>query len=272
MTTHPTHIVRPERLNGVSITMNDRHHPTTEVDFSIPMSRRAAIRAFAAAAAPIFALAAGGGAALAQVGTQQHAAQPYTVSANANFRTGPGTGYAIIAVIAKGSTFTITAQTQDGYDGVNYQGRTGWVLASLIVPAGSTPTTPVLSGSAWTADYVNLRSGPGTTYGVLRVVPKGSRIGTSTTVKNGFRYVSYAGVGGWMSDAFIRATNPDDQGGNYKTATVNLNLRAEPSTSAKILTVIPAGAKVQLLPTQVGQFGNVNYGGYQGWASLTYLK
>lgn len=231
---------------------------------SAPISRRAAIRVFAGAAGALVAVAAGG-AALAN-----HTAQRYTVSANANFRTGPGTGYAIIAVITTGSTVTLTGQTRNGYAGITHNGRGGWVLASLVVEAAVAGDPPI-TGVGYTSANVNLRSGPGTGYAVLRVVPTGSQIGTSTTVKNGFRYVSHEGLGGWMSDSFISPTNPDDQGGNYRTATANLNLRAEPSTSAKVLTVIPKGARVQLLHTQVGQFANVNYGGYQGWAALAYL-
>jgi zinc D-Ala-D-Ala carboxypeptidase len=242
---------------------------STRRDSTSTMTRRSAFKVFAGAGAALVAAAVAGPAVLAN-----HTAQLYTVSSNANFRTGPGTGYAIITVIATGATFTLNGQSQNGYAGITYQGRTGWVLASLVVAAGSTPTDPVISGVAYTTAAVNLRSGPSTSNAILRVVPKDAKIGTSTTERNGFLYVSHSGLVGWMSTAFIayRDAPSDDQGGNYKTATVALNLRAEPSTSAKILTVIPAGAKVQLLHTQVGQFGNVNYGGYQGWAALAYLK
>jgi zinc D-Ala-D-Ala carboxypeptidase len=250
--------------------MNDRHHPTTEIDFSIPMSRRAAIRAFAAAAAPIFALAAGGGAVLAQ-----HTAQLYTVSTNANFRTGPGTGYTIIAVIAKGATFTLTGQSQNGYAGITYQGRGGWVLAAIVVAAGTTGSDPVISGQAWTTAGVNLRSGPGATYQVLRVVPKDSQIGVSTTERNGFLYVSYQGQTGWMSTAYIGYRDGGPGNGpvpNYLTTTANLNLRAEPSTSARVLLVIPSGSQVRPNGESMNNFAKVNYNGTVGWASFTYLR
>ena len=247
--------------------MNDTTFDTDRRDVPSTMTRRSAFRLFAGAGLALATAAVAGQAAFAN-----HTSQLYTVSANANFRTGPGTGYAIISVIVKGATFTINGQTQNGYAGITFNGRSGWVLASLVVVAGSTPTTPSITGVGWTTAAVNLRSGAGTSYGVLLVVPKAAQIGTSTTVKNGFRYVSYGGRGGWMSDGFISTHNPDDQGGNYMTTTANLNLRAEPSTSAKILTVIPAGKQVQVLHTGVGQFVNVNYGGYQGWVAVAYLK
>jgi uncharacterized protein YraI len=286
-----------------------------------------------------------------QVGTQQHTSQLYTVSTAVNFRTGPSTSYSIISVISKGATFTLNGQSQNGYASITYQSRSGWVLASLVVAAGSSGSqpTPVISGEAWTISAVNLRSGPSTSHQILRVVPSDAKIGVSTTVQNGFRYVNYQGQTGWMADAYISSTNGgsqpdpvisaeawttsavnlrsgpstsnqvlrvvpsgakigvstterngflyvsyqgqagwmsnayiayrdggsqpgDDQGGNYKTTTTALNLRAEPSTSAKILTVMRAGAKVQLLHTQASGFVNVNYNGMQGWAALEYLK
>lgn len=226
-------------------------------------------RVLAGAGAAVVAASVAGGSVLANVGVKL-----YTVSANANFRTGPSTSYAIITVVRAGETFLPRGIEQNGYAAITYQGRDGWVLASLVVPTDQigTGSDPVISGTAWTTATVNLRSGPSTSNQILRVVPSGSQIGTSTTVQNGFRYVSWDGQTGWMADAYIGASNPDDQGGNYRTTTANLNLRAEPSTSAKILMVIPAGKQVQVLHTGVGQYVNVNYGGYQGWVASAYLK
>ena len=261
----PSTAAGPNAFQKASISLDTQYNSNTRHDSSSTMSRRSAIRAFAGAGVVLVTIS--------QIGqvAAEHTSKQYTVTANANFRTGPSTGYAIISVITKGTKFTLNGQTKNGYAGITHGGRSGWVLASLVIEAAAV-AVPVITGTAWTTARVNLRSGPGTASKVLRVVPSGVEIGTSTTENNGFLYVSYQGQGGWMSRAYISASNPDDQGGNYRKATANLNLRAEPSTSAKVLKVIPAGAKVQLLHTQVGQFGNVNYGGYQGWAALAYLK
>jgi uncharacterized protein YraI len=222
-------------------------------------------------------IAAAGAAALA-VGTMgpalaHHTEQTYTVSANANFRSGPGTTYSIISVIYKGATFMITGLVQNGYAQINYQSKTGWVLGSLVVGAGSSGSTPVINGVGIALAAVNLRSGPGTSYSVLRVVPEGAKIGTSTTVTNGFRYVSHNGLGGWMSEAYIGF---GDGGGGpvpaYQTTTANLNLREQPSTSAKILLVIPAGSKVVPNGAAAYDFAQVTYNGVKGWVATAYLK
>lgn len=201
----------------------------------------------------------------------EHTSQTYTVSSNANFRSGPGTSYSILGVVYTGNQFQVNGQAQNGYAGIVYNGKSGWVLASLVVAAGG-GSSPVVSGIGWTTAAVNLRSGPSTTNSVLRVVPYAAQVNTSTTVTNGFRYVTHNGLAGWMASAYISTTNPDDQGGNYATTTAAVNFRTEPSTSSAIIQVISAGARVQMLHTQAGDFINVNYNGRQGWVHKAYLK
>lgn len=145
------------------------------------------------------------------------------------------------------------------------------------MPTGSTGADPVISATAWTTARVNLRSGPSTSNTVLWVVPLDAKLGTSPTVKNGFRYVSYNGQAGWTADAYISATPPDDQYGegpvpNYQATTGNLNLRAEPSLSARILTVIPAGSRVKPNGSLAYNFARVTWNGMTGWVSISYLK
>lgn len=241
--------------------MTDRISDT----LSTTTNRRSFLKAFAGAGAAALAVRTAGPL------FAEHTAQTYTVSANANFRSGPGTSYSILGVVYTGNQFQINGQAQNGYAGIIYNGKTGWVLASLVVAAGGS-SSPVISGVGWTTSAVNLRSGPSTSNSVLRVVPYAAQVGTSTTVNNGFRYVSHNGLAGWMASAYIGTTNPDDQGGNYATTTTAVNFRTEPSTSSAIIQVIPAGARVQRLHTQAGDFINVNYNSRQGWVHKAYIK
>jgi len=203
-----------------------------------------------------------------------HTSQPYTVTANANFRSGPSTSHSVIAVIPKGATFTLNATEQNNFYGVSYKGMLGWVYAPLIVPAGSSNPDPVIVGTAKTTAAVNLRSGPSTGNSVLRVVPAGATVQISNTVQNGFRYVIHNGLAGWIAAQHLGSGVPGEEpyDPNFATTTANLNLRAEPSTSAKVLLVIPSGARVRLLEGGSGQFRKVSYNGTTGWAAYAYLN
>jgi uncharacterized protein YraI len=58
----------------------------------------------------------------------------------------------------------------------------------------------------------------------------------------------------------------------FLKATKNLNLREKPSTSGKVIVVIPKGAKVALIPEKTKNgYRHVDYHGAIGWAYADYL-
>jgi len=193
----------------------------------------------------------------------------YKTTTSLNFRSGPGTSYPVIRIIPAGDIVAHTGTVKNNFFEVGYSGTYGWVHRDYLAPVSG--GSPAIVGEAWTTAAVNLRSGPSTDHQVLRVVPNGSRIGTSNTVQNGFRYVSYQAQAGWMSEAYISFSNGGSQPETF-TTTAPLNLRAEPSTSAKVLLVIPERAVVQAGTKGSGQFRQVTYKGITGWAATAYLN
>jgi uncharacterized protein YraI len=194
----------------------------------------------------------------------------------ARLRSGPGTGYTILASLAKGTEVQYLAHggSANGYEWhkvkVIATGKDGFIAASLLSMPGSTGSDPVMIGTAKTLANVNLRSGPSTGHQVLRVVPSGASIQVSSTVQGGFRYVIHNGLAGWMSDQYIAwGSQP---GTTTFTTTANLNLRAEPSTSAKVLLVMPSGATVTALAGTASGWRQVSYNGTTGWAATAYLN
>lgn len=124
-----------------------------------------------------------------------------TTTANLNMRTGPGTGYPIILTIPKGASLEVT-----GYSGswakVTYAGKNGYANASyLTAPSNSTKETN------YTTANLNLRTGPGTSYAVVVVIPKGSAV-TIGTPSNGWVKASYYDKTGYVSTAYLTPLNP----------------------------------------------------------------
>lgn len=124
-------------------------------------------------------------------------------TANLNFRTGPGTIYAIIMVIPKGSQVMVDS-TSAGWAHASYSGRTGYL--SLTYLTGSLPDTGGAYTRYTTAD-LNLRSGPGTGYSILAVIPKGTELSITSTA-NGWAQTSYAGRSGYVSTYYLSYTSP----------------------------------------------------------------
>ena len=192
----------------------------------------------------------------------------YKTTAALNFRSGPGLSYSIMAVIPAGTIVAHTGGAKNGFYEVGYKGTYGWVSATYLAPYSS----PVIIGSARTTAAVNLRSGPSTSHSVMRVVAAGTWVEISNTVQNGFRYVVHQGLAGWIFDQYLSQGGEPPYDPNYATTTAALNLRAEPRLSAKVLTVMPSGARVRLLDGYSNGFRKVSYNGLIGWAYTAYLN
>ena len=103
-------------------------------------------------------------------------------TAGARLRSGPGTGYATLASLGKGTEVRYLADggSANGYRWSKVRvlatGKEGFVAANLLsAPDGS--GAPVIIGIMYTSASVNLRSGPSSSNQVLRVVPSYRRAG-----------------------------------------------------------------------------------------------
>lgn len=189
------------------------------------------------------------------------AAAVMTTTANINFRTGPGTSYSVILVIPNGSTVNSTGAVQNGFTQVTYSGSTGWV-SSQYLSGSSQPTTATVFDGA-----LNLRSGPGTTYSVITVMPDGATVTITGALTNGFYPITYNGTAGYASADFLRLSTTQSA-----TTLANLNLRSGPGTSYSVLLVIPYGAQVTLTGGVTNGFYPLTYNGTAGYASAGYLQ
>ena len=187
-------------------------------------------------------------------------------TANLNLRSGPGTTFAVLVVIPNGSTVSITGPVQNGYYPVNFQGTGGFASAGYLQPS-ATQTATVVNGA------LNLRSGPGTSYAVLVVMPNGATVTITGAQQNGYYPVSFDGMAGFAAADYLQIDggSPPPPVSTPAWTTANLNLRSGPSTSSSVVTVIPKGAQITLTGAQAGGFYPVTYGGSSGFASATYI-
>ncbi len=194
------------------------------------------------------------------------ASETKVTTANLNMRTGPGTSYAVILVIPKGATVTVTE-----YSGVwaktTYSGKTGYCHTSYL--KDSTAPTEV----RYTTANLNMRSGPGTDYSVILVIPKGSSVQVISS-SNGWAKITYNGKTGYASTAYLSATgsaSPSTSSSHVYTTIAKLNLRSGPSTNYPVLLSIPQETVLAPIGTSNGWY-KVSYGGKTGYVSGSYIS
>jgi uncharacterized protein YraI len=127
-----------------------------------------------------------------------------------NLRAGPSTTDWVILVMPEGAALTLTGSSRNGFHSVSYGGNEGWAYADYIGEPGS-GNGGGETGTAYTTSDLNLRSGAGTSYGVITVMPLGASVELTGSNANGFRSVTYNGMTGWAYGDYL-TTEPVSSG------------------------------------------------------------
>lgn len=245
-------------------------------------------------------LSTGGGAAPVAAPEAGPGAGSAHTTADLNLRAGPNTSSDVLTVIPSGATVNVSAGSQYGFAPVTYGGTSGWAYTAYLTGGGSgsapdpvpeAPSEPSASGSATTTADLNLRAGPNLTSDILAVMPYGATVTLTGRTQAGFYAVRHQGNDGWAHSDYLTlgaapaadpapaapASDPPPAAAPAQgpTGTVyttsDLNLRAGPSTSTSVLTVIPSGAAVTATGQSQAGFSSVSYNGADGWAHADYL-
>jgi uncharacterized protein YraI len=183
-----------------------------------------------------------------------------------NMRSGPSTGHSVIRVLPAGTTIDIFDRVEYGFRYVGYAAQGGWVYEEFI----SSGDGGGLGGTAIATTDLNLRESPDRSARVLDVIPEGGEVFFGDQIANGFRNVSYNGVSGWAWNEYL-SPGGGQPGGNLET-TDYVNFRAEPSMSARIISVLSPGTSVRGGDQVVNGFRQVTVSGTTGWVYDDFLR
>ena len=141
----------------------------------------------------------------------------------------------------------------------------GAIASSIMLHTGMTTAFAATEYKVITADAVNFRSGPSTSYSSLGSFNKGDKVeylGTSGSWvqvkydnKTGYVYGSY--VGDYSYTKYVIATT--------------LNVRSGAGTSYSVLGSLSKGTKVEVISTTNG-WSKISYNGSTGYVSSQYLS
>ena len=231
------------------------------------------------------------------------------LTADVNLRRGAGTNYGVIKVIGTGITVTVTdasnsqwykVKLSDGTEGYlfsEYLKVTSGDINSAKPSATPTPTPAPSNGTvqAKTTSDLNVRKGPGTSYGIIKVIDMNVTVTVMEATNSSWYKVKLSdGTEGYLAAQYLKITSGDinsvkpgnsgddntNNGNNsnapatdeYVRVTVGLNLRSEPNTSCKVLTVLSTGTVLNVLDRKTSGWVHVRTtGGAEGYVSAEYV-
>jgi uncharacterized protein YkwD/uncharacterized protein YraI len=225
-------------------------------------------------------------------------------ASDVNLRTGPATDYDLVSTLPPNTSMTVTGGEIGGFIPVKVDGQFGWVASEWVERGAiSLEQTAAVSqpGTATALDVVEMRSAPSSDGAMVGSIPAVSVVTLTGEAQDGFLRVVYDGQEGWADAAYLEvadissgatllqtaeapaptesaelapaapatlATTP----GAEAIATNNVNLRAQPSATAPILSVVPKGSPVTLTGSQANGYVNVRSGSQAGWIDIRYLQ
>ena len=165
-----------------------------------------------------------------------------------NLRSGPGTNYDSKGVLAEGTSITVTDTSNSEWYAVKTSAGTGYIFSQYIALGGS-------GSSAKTTEYVNLRSGPGTSYSSKGVIASGTAITVTDTSNSEWYAVQLSnGTTGYMFSEYIKMSGSSSSSSESESApstestaaetTEYVNVRSGPGTNYSSKGVIASGTSL----------------------------
>jgi uncharacterized protein YraI len=129
---------------------------------------------------------------------------------------------------------------------------------SLAAPARK-PTT--------VTENANIRSGPGTTYPIVTVAPKGAAVELTSRQQNDFHGVSYKGKNGWVYSPLISTYRAPGEARlvGEAFATDSMILLSGPGNDHTALRAVAPGAPLNVSNTVQNGYRYVVHDGVAGW-------
>lgn len=233
------------------------------------------------------------------------------------YRSTASVSGSILGVIPMGTTVSVTG-IDSGWYQLSYNGKTGYMRSDYITVTGAASaaapsqntqeeskpaekTEAEQEGKAGTVNnnYVNFRTGPATTYSVIRMLNTGTLV-TVLGESNGWAKISYNGKTGYMSSQYITLSTAETSapsvstpeaeqpaapatGTTAETSAVEemqeqgkvtgsyVNFRTGPSTNYSVIATLARGTSVEILGKATGWY-KVRYNGSVGYMSSDYVS
>ncbi|MGN9135648.1 SH3 domain-containing protein [Clostridium sp. HCP1S3_B4] len=204
------------------------------------------------------------------------------VTTNLRIRSQASTSSSILGYLLNNTEVSVISQSGDFYK-ITYRSITGYVHKDYvkIISQNNSSAENLTSSSGVVVNVstsLNVRSGPGTSYGIIGHLKNGQ--GVTITGENGAFYaISYNGTKGYVSKDYVSkgSTSGNQSGSNSSilgtvvNVSTNLRVRSAASTSSSVLGYLLNGQKVTITGEN-GNFYAINFNGQTAYVSKDYIS
>lgn len=199
-----------------------------------------------------------------------------------NVRSGPGTSYSVISVLAENTEVTVLDNSGNGWTKIKTpNGVVGYCSNDYLISYINTSNSVI--ATAETTDYLNVRSGAGTTYKIISVLNKGTKVDIIDNSNSLWAKVKLSdGTTGYCSKSYLKIIQNSNSNviDTYKKVTTTitakstdyLNIRTGAGTSYSIVTTVSPNTVMTVTDNSNSKWAKVKLSnGTTGYCSKDYL-
>lgn len=116
-----------------------------------------------------------------------------------NFRTGPSTSHAVIRNLSQGTVIELVSVHNAYWYQVRCNGTTGYLSPKYVTTYSESPSL----GTYVTTGSVNFRTGPSTSYSVIRKLTAGQKVELLSVYNSSWYKVRHNGTTGYLSSRYV---------------------------------------------------------------------
>jgi uncharacterized protein YgiM (DUF1202 family) len=206
--------------------------------------------------------------------TASAATTQMTATVNLNIRSGPSTNTAILGGLYRGQTVTAISSSQ-GWTKITFAGSTAYVAGKYLTKGNDLPAPSRIGAGTVkiTTTALNLRTGPGLSHRVIKVLKEGTRVTLTGKTARGWAQLAYGKSTGWSSTQYLAGSmsgRPAIIG--KRVATADLDIRTTSGADSRTVAEVKKGTALSVTGAIQNSRAQIIYKGAVRWVTARYLK
>jgi uncharacterized protein YgiM (DUF1202 family) len=196
-----------------------------------------------------------------------------TATVGVNIRSGASTESKILGGLYRGQTVTGISSSQ-GWTKIEFAGSTAYVASRYLTKGTDLPVPKKIGAGTVkiTTTALNLRTGPGLSYRVIKVLKEGTKVTMTGKTARGWAQLVNGKSTGWSSMQYLASSTtgrPSIIG--KRVATTDLDIRTTSGADAKTIAEVKKGTALSVTGAIQNGRAQIIYKGAIRWVTATYL-
>ena len=196
-----------------------------------------------------------------------------TATVGVNIRSGATTQSSILGGLYRGQTVTAISSAA-GWTKITFRGSTAYVASKYLSKGKDLPVPKKIGAGTVkiTTTALNLRTGPGLSYRVIKVLKGGTKVTLTGKTARGWAQLINGKSTGWSSMQYLASSTtgrPAIIG--KRVATADLDIRTTSGTNAKTVAEVKKGTALSVTGAIQNGRAQIIYKGAIRWVTAKYL-